>query len=255
MQRVLLSLLSIALMLPTAVSAAEGKGKLLELQVFLGDKAVGTEALRTTKGEESTLYASEAQLKDKVAGEGWKSFRQRAVTVLTPAGDLSGYDRWIDLAGATQQLKLFQFNGQWRIVVSDPVVNGKKPKPRLTELKTKTIQVVLDERLPSLIVVALERIGAAETVDYVRVDDASSGRLKVTQEAVVDGAGNRYQRTRLDSDKLHLQVVKDAGGRVLAVQGIDGWRATAKDAKVPKDLRVDAPAAVPPKASTPSAAE
>lgn len=218
-------------------ASADSKPDGLELEVFQDGKPVGTEMVRTTKLSNTTIYSTEARVQTKDKKNVTKAFRQRGVVEVLPSGELNSYDRWIDYGGATQQLKLFKFKGEWRISLMEQASGGHKPKPKITELSGKTIQVVLDARLPSYVAVAVERIGDAQTVDYVRVDDGTTGRLTVTRESLTDGQGGQYTRTKLDNDSLHLHVLKDGKGRLLAIQGIDTWHAVVKDAKVPKGLK------------------
>ena len=213
----------------------------LELQVFLHDKLVGSETLRSTKCADALCYSTVAQLQDKV-NKVWRSFKQRSHLQLTPQGEVSQFDRWIDVTGATQSTKLFNFNGQWRIAVTEAAFEGKKAKPKVSDVKATQPLVVLDERLPALVAVAAERMGDKASFDYVRVDNATYGKLTRTREALVTGKGHKYSRDRLKADKFEVWVLRDAGGKVVAVQGLDGWRGVAKDAKVPTDLQVDAAA-------------
>ncbi|MBM4342292.1 MAG: hypothetical protein FJ100_02820 [Deltaproteobacteria bacterium] len=208
----------------------------LELQVFLLDKAVGTEILRGAKGAEANYFSTEANLQDKVA-KVWRGFKQRTHLQLTPAGEVQSFDRWIDVTGATQGTKLFQFNGQWRIAVTEAAFEGKKPKPKVTDVKATQPLVVLDERLPALVVVAQERMAETESFSYVRVDNATFGTLRRTVEPLVDGKGARFVRTWLKGDKVAVWVLRDANGKVVQVQGLDGWRGVAKEAKPPQGLK------------------
>lgn len=217
----------------------------LELQVFLGDKAVGSEVLRRTPGKDVSYWSTEASLQDKVA-KVWRAFKQRTHLQLDARGELVEYDRWIDVTGATTQDKLFQFQGKWRISHQEPVnEQGKKPKPVVKELPVAPPFVVLDERVPALVVLAAERVAAQASCNYVRVDTGTSGQLAVTREALVNKAGARFERVRLRGDKLELEVLRDAAGKVVSVKGVDGWRAVAKDQPVPRDLQVVALADAP----------
>ncbi len=221
----------------------------LELQVFLNDKPVGTESLRSAKGAEANYFSTEAQLQDKVA-KVWRGFKQRTHLQLTPGGEVQSFDRWIDVTGATQGTKLFNFNGQWRIAVTEAAVEGKKPKPKVTDVKASQPLVVLDERLPALVVVATERMADKDSFSYVRVDNATYGTLARTQEHLVDGKGARFVKTWLKGDKVAVWVLRDSNGKVVQVHGLDGWRGVAKDTKPPAGLKpapddkpADAPAA------------
>ena len=231
-----------ALLLPTAGLAAPPIAKpTLELQVFRADKAVGTELVREQATKEATYWSSSAQLQDKV-NKVWRSFTERGHIPLGPKGEFDQYDRWIDVTGATSQAKLFQFNGQWRISFMDSAIDGKKPKPKVVDVKVKAPFIVLDERLPSLVAWGAERMAGKTEFDFVRVDDATTGHLLLTSERLEDKAGKIYHRLRMKGSGQDLEVLRDSGGHVLAIKGLDMWRAVAKDAKIPKDL---APAKAP----------
>ncbi len=248
--RLLLALAGAAVFIAPPVARAQAPEVVkprLELQVFLNDKAVGTETLRSAKGAEANYFSTEAQLQDKVA-KSWKGFKQRTHLQLTPTGEVQSFDRWIDVTGATQSTKLFNFNGQWRIAVTEAAFEGKKPKPKVTDVKASQPLVVLDERLPALVVVAQERMADKDSFSFVRVDNATYGTLHRTVEALVDSKGVRYAKTWLKGDKVAVWVLRDANGKVMQVQGLDGWRGVAKDSKppvglkpAPEDKPVDAP--------------
>lgn len=229
------ALIGLALLaVPGGASAAdEPKAKGVELAVFLGDKPVGSEVFRQAKGTEANFFSSEAELQDKVGKAGWRSFKQRAALQTSPSGDVQQYDRWIVVVGATQQSKLFNFGGQWRISVADAAVDGKKPKPKVTDVKVAAPFIVLDERLPSLVVAAAERMAGKSECDYVRVDDATAGKAKVVAEQLVDAKGGKFSRLSLKSAKLDAWVLRDHAGNLLAIKGVGAWRAVVKGAKVP----------------------
>lgn len=257
------ALISLVLISLPSVSAWAGDGdkpKSVELQVFLGDKPVGKEVYRTSKGTEANFFTTEAQLQDKIAKKQWKSFKQRAALQTSVSGDAQQYDRWIDVTGATQQTKLFNFNGQWRISVVDAAVDGKRPKPKLTDIKASVPLVVFDERLPSLVLVASERMGDKAECDYVRVDDMTVGRVSITTEHLINPKGERFQRVSFKGPKIDVWVLRDHAGNPLSIKGLDGWRAVFTGAKVPAEgsLKVEstpAPAVSPPAAQTPTSAK
>lgn len=224
-----------ATLLPRQADAAPPKPATAELQVFLADKPVGTEALRVTTTKEGTYYSTQAQLQDKV-NKVWRSFTERSFLPIGPKGELTGYDRWIDVTGATGTTKLFNFNGQWRIAVTEAAVEGKKPKPKVTDVKLKPPFVVLDERLQSLVLVAAERMAGVKEFDYVRVDDATTGHLTLSSEKLKAKDGAEFHRIRMKGGTVDLEVLRDHAGKVVAIKGLDKWRAVAKDGKVPKDL-------------------
>ncbi len=245
----------LALLLPAALAQGQQLQVLkprFELQVLLHNKPVGTEVLRSAKGAEANYYSSEAKLKDKV-NKVWREFKQRSHLQLTIAGEVSQFDRWVDVTGATQGTKLFNLGGQWRIAVTEPAFEGKKPKPKVTDITAAQPLVVLDERLPSLVFVAIERMAGKESCDYVRIDNATFGKLALSTEHVVDGKGVKYLRHRLTGDKVDAWVLRDAEDKVLAIQGLGGWSAVVGGGKVPADLKVvEAPAAAPSAAPTPT---
>lgn len=236
-----------------AVAQESKAAKGQELQVFLGDKPVGTETFRSTKGAEAHFHAGEAQLQDKIGKKAWKTFKQRYALQVNLEGKVTQYDRWIDVFGATQQLKLFNYQGQWRISVVDAAVEGKKPKPKVSDVAGGAPLIVVDERAPSLLAAGVDLLGTSQECHYIRVDNASTGKAAVTTEALVDGAGAKFKRVRIHGSGLDVHVLRDGAGKLLAVQGVDGWRAVVKDAKIPKDLAVDAAAA--PAAPAPAAPE
>lgn len=243
------ALLTVAVATPALASAQEIKAvKGQELVVFLNDKSVGTEAFRSTKGTEAHFHAGEAQLQDKIGKNAWKTFKQRYALQVGLDGKVMQYDRWIDVTGATQQLKLFNYQGQWRISVAAAAVEGKKPKPKVSDVAGGTPLVVVDERVPSLLVAGIELLGSNQECHFIRVDNATTGTATVSTEALVDASGAKFKRVRLHGAGLDVHVLRDAGGRLVQVQGVDGWRAVAKDAKVPKGLVADAavPAPAPP---------
>lgn len=240
-------LVVLALLINSSLSSTACAAPLVEtvkatliLQVFLNDKAVGTETLRTKTGTEGHYWSTEAQLQDKV-NKVWRAFKQRAHLQLTPAGEVQSFDRWIDVTGATQSTKLFNFNGQWRIAVTEAAFEGKKAKPKVTDVKASQPLVMLDERLPSLVFVAAERMADKDTFAYVRVDNATFGTLTRSREALVDAKGAHYVKEWLKGDKVAVWLLRDSGGKVVQVQGLDGWRAVTKDAKPPLGLKAAPP--------------
>jgi hypothetical protein len=243
--RVLMPLGLCVLLSPSAVQAVPPKPATAELQVFLGDKPVGTEALRVTTTKEGTYYSTQAHLQDKV-NKLWRSFTERGYLPIGPKGELTGYDRWIDVTGATGTTKLFNFNGQWRIAVTEAAIDGKKPKPKVVDVKLKVPFVVLDERMQSMVLVAAERMAGVKEFDYVRVDDATTGHLTLSSEKLKSKDGAEFHRIRMKGGpapqagktqaQVDLEVLRDHAGHVVAIKGLDKWRAVAKDVKVPRDL-------------------
>jgi len=203
----------------------------LELTVSLNDKKVGQESLRKSVGKEGTFYSTEAQLQDKVK-KVWRSFKQRAFLNLTPQGEVQGYDRWIDVVGTTIKTKVYNFNGQWKI----SIIDEQGGKPKVLDLKVKQPLVIFDERMPSLIAVAVERMVGKEEFDYVRVDNATFGKMTQTSEHLVDGKGNKFTRFHLKAGSTTLEVLRDGHGQVLTVKGFDGWKGELAGAKLPAGL-------------------
>ena len=230
-------------LLPSASAWANAipKTPSLIMDVFLGDKAVGSCELRIMSGKESSHYSIEAKLQDKVA-KVWRSFTERAYFPIGLAGEITQYDRWIDVTGATSQAKLFNNAGQWRVAFTEAAVDGKKPKPKVSDVSVKVPFVVLDERMPMLVALAAERMAGKAEFDFVRIDDATSGHLKMSSETLVDKAGQKYHRIRMVGTGVELEVLRDHAGHVLSIKGLDKWRAVTKDAKVPKDLQAAAAA-------------
>jgi hypothetical protein len=258
--RVLMPLGLCILLSPGVLEAVPPKPATAELQVFLADKPVGTEALRVTTTKEGTYYSTQAQLQDKV-NQVWRSFTERGYLPIGPKGEMTGYDRWIDVTGATGKTKLFNFNGQWRIAVTEAAIDGKKPKPKVVDVKLKVPFVVLDERLSSLVLVAAERMAGVKEFDYVRVDDATTGHLTLSSEKLKDKSGAEFHRIRMKGGTVDLEVLRDHAGHVVTIKGLDKWRAVAKNVKVPKDLTpagnapVDKPVETPAQGEPPAATQ
>ena len=125
----------------TAWAAAIEKTPSLVMEVFLGDKPVGETELRIMSGKEASHYSIQAHLQDKVA-KVWRTFTERAYLPVGPKGEITQYDRWIDVTGATSQAKLFNNAGQWRVAFTDSAVDGKKPKPKVSDVQVKVPFVV-----------------------------------------------------------------------------------------------------------------
>lgn len=223
----------------TAVAANHGPANKvdLELTVSLNDKKVGNESLRKSLGKEGTFYSTEAQLQDKVK-KVWRSFKQRAFLNLDPKGEVLGYDRWIDVVGTTIKTKVYNFNGQWKI----SIIDEEGGKPKVLDLKVKQPLVIFDERMPSLIAVAVERMVGKDEFDYVRVDNATYGKMTQSAEHLVDGKGNKFTRFHLKAGSTTLEVLRDGHGQVLAVKGFDGWKGELAGAKMPAGLTAAAKA-------------
>lgn len=239
--------------LAAAQEAKQPKGQ--ELQVFLGDKAVGAETLRATKGAEAHFHAGEGQLQDKIGKKAWKAFKQRWALQLGLDGAVTQYDRWIDVTGATQQVKLFNYQGQWKISTVDAAFEGKKPKPKVKDVAAGQPLVVLDERAPALVAVAVDLAGAAKECHVVRIDNATTAKVNLLHEALVDAKGNKFKRTRLQGPGVDVAVLRDGAGKIVHIQGLDGWHAQAKDQKQPTGLVADSQAPAEPKADTPPVAK
>lgn len=227
--RLLLAVLICALVpIANAWATPPAKAETLELQVALSDKRVGTETLRTQTGQEGRYDSIEATLQDKVQ-KVWKSFQQRAALDSQSDGTVKSYRRSIYVKGATIASNLFAYNGGWRIGAQADA--GGKPK--VTDLRLKAPFVVLDERMVSLVVLAAEQLAKLGEADYVRVDNATTGHLNLTTEALL-ADGKHWSRLHLrDGKSLHLEVLKNPAGQVVAVKGLDGWSAIASGQKVP----------------------
>lgn len=232
-------------------AAAEPKPESTEFRVFRGDKDVGKEVLRKQTGKEGVYFSIHASLQDKVT-KVWRTFTQRAHLPLLLNGEFTRYDRWIDVTGATSEAKLIQFQGGWRVVTREAAKDGVLPKPKVTEVKVAKPLVVFDERLPSLVAVAAERMTGRTAADYVRVDDGTFGKVAISYENLVDKAGTRFTRTRMTAPGVDVAVLNDDKGRTVHVQGLDGWSGLVVGAKIPKDLKAVASAA--PEAPLPAAA-
>ena len=141
-------------------------------------------------------------------------------------------------SGATIQERVYQFGGGWKLSHQDPVNDqGKKPKPVVKDLAVKGPFVVLDARVPSLIVLAADRVAGQSAIGFVRVDNASSGQLAVARQALVAKNGDRFERVSLRADNFEVSVLRDAAGKLVSVRGVEGWRALIKDRAEPRDLQ------------------
>ncbi|MSP90962.1 MAG: hypothetical protein EXR79_04030 [Myxococcales bacterium] len=205
---------------------AQPKPEAHEWKVSLHDKPVGTETLRIQRGAQGLYYSTQASLQDKVQ-KVWRSFAQRAHLPLSLRGEVTQYDRWIDVTGATSSTKLFQFQGQWRVATQDAAEDGKKPKPRVQDIKLTPPFVVLDERVQALIALGADHMAKAGVAefDFVRVDLAITGRMTLRTEHLLDQAGTKWSRQVLEGGSMKLEVLRDAHGQAVDVRGVDGWRA------------------------------
>jgi hypothetical protein len=207
-----------------------------EFKLFHGDKGVGKETLRIQKGASGTYYSTQANVQDKV-GKVWRAFVQRTLLPLQLDGAVQQYDRWIDVTGATLGTKLFQFQGFWRIAEQEPAEDGKKPKPKLAEVKgLQPPFVVLDERVQALVWLAgLRMAGKHSEFAYVRVDDASSGKMTLEVLDCTDKIGKTWHKWRMKGTGpgVNLEVVRNAKGEIASIDGIDPWRAVSATVKGP----------------------
>lgn len=229
-----LQMLLVVMGLATSVVASAvpaAKPEALELQVSLNEKKVGTETLRTQSGQEGRYDALEATLQDKVQ-KVWKSFQQRATLDSQADGTIKSYRRGIYVTGATINTNLFSYNGGWRVGAQTDA--GSKPK--VTDLKLKAPFAVLDERSVALVVLAVERLAKLGDMDYVRVDNATTGHLALTSETLT-ADGKHWTRFHLrDGKGVNLEVLKNPGGQVVAVKGLEGWTGVTVGQKVPANL-------------------
>lgn len=224
--------LMILLLLPSiALAGPPPKAEELELVVSLNDKKVGSEVLRTQSGQEGRHDSIEANLQDKVQ-KVWKQFQQRATLERETDGTVKSYRRAIYVKGATILTNLFNYNGGWRVGAQADA--GSKPK--VTDVKVKMPFVVLDERAVSLVVIAAEQLARHGDADYVRVDNATYGRLALTTETLT-ADGKQWTRLHLrDGKAMHLEVLKNSAGHVVQIKGLDGWSGLAAGQKVPAHL-------------------
>lgn len=226
----LLTIATVSAMTASTAFAAP-KADELELQVSLGDKKVGTETLRTQAGQEGRYDSIDANLQDKVA-KMWKAFQQRAALDREANGTVKGYRRGVYVKGATISTTLFAYPGGWRVGAQADA--GAKPK--VTDVKLSQPFVVLDERMLSLVIVAAEAMAKTGEADYVRVDNATYGHLKLTTETLTGPEGKHWTRIHLHGDgktPIHVEVLKGPGGHVVQVKGLDGWSAVVSGQKVP----------------------
>ena len=100
--------------------------------------------------------------------------------------------------------------------------------------------MVLDERSPTLLALAIERFSGHSQLNWVRADSLKTGTMNVTVERLMDGAGNKWSRYLLQGDNLKASVLRDSDGKTVHIDTGWGFTGIAKGRKVPKDLKPDA---------------
>jgi len=201
----------------------------LEIVVREGKAKVGTEVLRVKAGETKSYFSAKTKMRHKR-----RSFTHRTHTILDEKGQLVTYDRWLDVKGATLRVRLFDFKGTWKKV---EFAQNPKQKNKVATLKVKRPLVVLDQRSPTLLDMAIARFKGRTELNWVRADDLTSGTMKLEIERLVDGAGDKYTRYRLSGEGLDATVLRGPDRKAIFINTGWGFTGTAKGRSVPKDLK------------------
>lgn len=217
----------------------------LQLIVKEGKNKLGTEVLRTKRGETKTYHSTKTPMRHRK-----RSFTHRTHTILNAKGALETYDRWLDVKGATLRIRVFRFKDKFKKVEfsQEP---GKKNKVK--DIDVKAPLVVLDERSPTLLDLAIERFQGHKELNWVRADNLQTGTMTLQIERLVDAAGKRWSRYLLEGKNLKASVLRDPDGK--AVEIITGWgfSAVAKGKRgVPKLTAAPATAEASDAAATPT---
>jgi hypothetical protein len=209
----------------------------LQLVIKKGSTTLGTEVLRTktTKGEAKTYHSTKTKMR-----QNGRRFVHRTHTVFDPKGNLVTYDRWLDVKGATLRIRVFRFKDTFKKV---EFAQNPKKKNKIATIKAGAPLVVLDERSPTLLDLAITRFATQTTLNWVRADDLSTGTMTLAIERLVDGAGAKWSRYRLSGKGLKATVLRGPKGKAVHIDTGWGFTGTAKGAKVPKDLKPDPSAA------------
>ncbi|HAN30807.1 MAG TPA: hypothetical protein DCQ06_04350 [Myxococcales bacterium] len=229
MRRWLLPMVLIGTVSASAWATPKTQKPSFVLQIAKKKRRLGVETVRISEGEANRYLSTASKIKDK-----GRKFGFRTHAVLDDKGNLVTYDRWIDIKGATLRRRVFAFKGDWKLV--DFGQPGRKRQ--LTELKIKKLDVVLDPRSPSLIALAVDRFKSKAPIDLVWVDAerAQSGTLTLKSVPSANEAGDKFTRYHLTGTiakrEVKLTVTHDSAGKVVAVDGLDGYRGSAKGVKV-----------------------
>ncbi len=215
---------------------------LLELEVRRGKTKLGTEALRKKVFEKIVNYSTTAKLRDK-----GRRFKQRTHTKLDHQDHVVQYNRWVDVKGASTRAIVFQVKGAWKLRTGDTTQGGFK----LKELVAKAPVVLLDERSPTLVHVAIDRAAGRDT-HFVRVDNGTSGPLTVRVESLVAAkSGKTFKRYTLTGEGLKATLLRNSEGKTVHVQGPGAYTGHAKGFKMP--AKFEAAAADPAAPAAPTA--
>ena len=236
----------VAVALP-ALARKKRKPPALQLVVKEGKKALGTEVLRTRVTDTKLYFSTKTKMR-----QNGRSFVHRTHTILDPKHNFVTYDRWLDVKGATLRIRVFRFKDSFKKVEfsQDP-----KKKNKVDEIKIKAPVVVLDERSPTLLDLAIERFASHPELNWVRADSLQTGTMKLQVERLVDGKGGKWSRYLLTGKNLKAQVLRGPDGKAVHVDTGWGFSGTAKGKKVPRDLKPDPDAAAEAAQPTPEAAK
>ena len=180
--RLVLFTLCTAFVLP-AHGARKRRPPNLQLVVKAKKRKLGLENLRTKRGETNIYHSTSTKMRHK-----GRSFKHRTHTKLDLKGNLVTYDRWLDVKGATLRIRVFRFKDKFKRVefAQEP---GAKNKVDKIEIQAPV--VVLDQRSPTLLALAIERFKEHEELNWVRADNLETGTMKMTVEQLVDSAGTK----------------------------------------------------------------
>jgi len=226
----LISLTALAVSCAIAAPALAKKRPPPDLIVTVrdGKARLGSEVLRSKRGETKTYFSTKTKMRHK-----GRSFTHRTHTILDAKGKLVTYDRWLDVKGATLRIRLFAFKDKWKRV---EFAQNPKAKNKVTAVAIKRPVVVLDQRSPTLLDLAVERFRTNEELNWVRADNLQTGTMKLTIERLVDAAGKKYARYKLTGTNLNASVLRGPNGKALKIDTGWGFTGTARG-KIPKDLR------------------
>lgn len=204
-----------------------------------GKTRLGTELLRVKHFEKIVNFSTIAKLKD-----GGRRFTQRTHTKLAQDDKILQYNRWVDVKGASTRDIVFSASGKWKLRSGDTTSGQFK----LVELSgAKSPLVLLDERSPTLVHVAVDRAAGRE-VTFVRVDNGTSGPLTVKVEDLIAAkTGKAYKRFTLTGDKLKATLLRNDKGVTVHVAGPGPYSGWAKGFVLPARLSA-APASAAPAA-------
>lgn len=231
------ALMCIAVAVPAQARKKKKKPPELVMVVKEKKKTLGTETLRTKRGETKVYHSTKTKMRHN-----GRSFTHRTHTILDPKQNLITYDRWLDVKGATLRIRVFRFKDTFKRVEfsQDP-----RKKNKVDTIKIAAPVVVLDERSPTLLDLAIERFQTHKTLNWVRADNLKTGTMKLEIERLIDGKGAKWSRYHLAGDNLKASVLRGPDGKAVFIDTGWGFTGSAKGKKAPTDLKPDAAATAP----------